>query len=75
MTRSETLSRPFLETLAAALAAILGKAYALFEAYTEARARSMVARELHRMSDHMLRDIGLHRSEIESTVRGARSWY
>lgn len=75
MNRTQTLSPSFLQALAAALAAAGARARAWLEAYTAARARSVVARELHHMSDHMLRDIGLHRSQIESAVRGERSWY
>jgi uncharacterized protein YjiS (DUF1127 family) len=74
MHRSQTLSPSLLDALAAALAAARDKARAWLEAYAQARARAVVARELHRMSDHLLRDIGLHRSQIETAVRGERPW-
>lgn len=75
MNRAQTLSPSFLEALAAALAAAGAKARAWLEAYSAARGRAVAARQLRHMSDHLLRDIGLHRSDIEDAVRGARSWY
>jgi len=45
---------------------------ALWAAVSAAAARAAAARELRRLSDHQLRDIGLHRSQIESAVRGER---
>ena len=35
------------------------------EAAAQARRRAQARRELHRLSDHMLRDIGLERGQID----------
>lgn len=75
MNRSETLYPLLLDALAAALAAARDKARAWLDAYSQARGRALVAGELHRLSDHMLRDIGLHRSQIEHAVRGEQPWH
>ena len=63
------------EAAYAALAAAGRRLYEVLRARGEARGRAVAARELQGLSDHLLRDIGLHRSQIESAVRGERSWY
>lgn len=63
------------EMVYAALAAAGRRLYALLQARGEARGRAAAARQLQGLSDHLLRDIGLHRSQIERAVRGERLWY
>ncbi len=41
-----------------------------FEGFKRWRTRQASIRELSALNDHMLRDIGIHRSEIRSVVRG-----
>ena len=58
------------EVLSAMASAAAGKVYGALQAYAAARGRAAAARELQRLSDHTLRDIGLHRSQIDAMVRG-----
>jgi uncharacterized protein YjiS (DUF1127 family) len=37
--------------------------------FLAARARARARNELHALSDHLLRDLGLHRSQINSLYR------
>ena len=43
------------------------------ESWRERREEKRAMRHLRRMSDHTLRDIGIHRTEISSMVRHGRS--
>jgi uncharacterized protein YjiS (DUF1127 family) len=63
-----------LEVLWAMVAAAAARVYAALRAATEARGRAAAARELERLSDHTLRDIGLHRSQIGVALREQRPW-
>ena len=74
MNRAERISYPFLEVVAVMLAAAWEKAREAARVYAEARRRGAAARELERLSDHVLRDIGLHRSQIRLAVREQRPW-
>ena len=74
MNRAERISYPFAEVVAVMLAAAWEKAREAARLYAEARRRSAAARELERLSDHTLRDIGLHRSQIGLAVREQRPW-
>jgi len=53
---------------AAALAAALGAIRRALEAYAAARGRRVAMRQLERMSDRALRDIGLERGQIRAAV-------
>jgi len=57
------LSQSFLEVLWAALAAAASRVWQVLLAYSEARGRAASERELQRLSDHLLRDIGLYNGE------------
>jgi uncharacterized protein YjiS (DUF1127 family) len=70
MNRSERISYPFVQVLAVMLAAAYEKVRDAILAYGEARGRAAVARQLQHLSDHTLRDIGLHRSQIDALMRG-----
>jgi uncharacterized protein YjiS (DUF1127 family) len=70
MNRAERVSYPFLEVLAVLLAAAYEKVRDAVLAYGEERARAAAASQLQHLSDHMLRDIGLRRSQIEAVARG-----
>ncbi|HEX9182966.1 MAG TPA: DUF1127 domain-containing protein [Burkholderiales bacterium] len=74
MNRAERISYPFAEVVAVMLAAAWEKAREAARLYAEARRRGAAARELERLSDHTLRDIGLHRSQIGLAVREQRPW-
>ena len=74
MNRAERISYPFAEVVAVMLAAAWEKAREAAQLYAEARRRGAAARELERLSDHTLRDIGLHRSQIGAAVREQRPW-
>lgn len=74
MNRAERISYPFAEVVAVMLAAAWEKAREAARLYAEARRRGAAARELERLSDHTLRDIGLHRSQIGAAVREQRPW-
>jgi uncharacterized protein YjiS (DUF1127 family) len=63
-----------LEVLWAMASAAAARVYAALRAAAEARGRAAAARELERLSDHMLRDIGLHRSQIRAYVRKGVWW-
>ena len=67
----ERVSRySMIEVLWAMASATAARVHAILRVYAEARGRQAAARELQRLSDHTLRDIGLHRSQIEAIVRG-----
>jgi len=67
----ERVSRySMIEVLWAMASAAAARVYAVLLAYAEARGRRVAARELQRLSDHTLRDIGLHRSQIDALVHG-----
>jgi uncharacterized protein YjiS (DUF1127 family) len=75
MNRSERISYPVAEAAAAGLAAAWTKARELADAWFEARSRVVAIRELQRLSDRTLRDIGLERADIFDAVhRGRRPW-
>ncbi|HET9736271.1 MAG TPA: DUF1127 domain-containing protein [Burkholderiales bacterium] len=74
MNGAERISYPFVEIVAVMLAAAWEKAREAMRLYAEARRRGAAARELERLSDHMLRDIGLHRSQIGAALREQRPW-
>lgn len=58
-----------LAALAAALASALSSAADAATAWARARGKAATRRELHNLTDHALRDIGLHRSQIDSLFR------
>ncbi len=58
-----------LALLAASLAGALSSACDTVAAWAEARGKAATRRELHGLSDHTLRDIGLHRSQIDGLFR------
>lgn len=72
MNRSERLSYPAAEALGDALAAGWVRVRAAFAACVELRSKAAAIRELERLSDHMLKDIGLHRSGIRDAVSKQR---
>jgi uncharacterized protein YjiS (DUF1127 family) len=74
MNRAERISYPFAEVVAVMLAAAWEKAREAARVYAEARRHGAAAREMQRLSDHMLRDIGLHRSQIGLAVREQQPW-
>lgn len=74
MNRAERISYPFVEVVAVMLTAAWEKARAAMRLHAEARRRGAAARELERLSDHLLRDIGLHRSEIHAAIAEPRPW-
>jgi len=59
-----------IEVLRAMASAAAARVRAILRVYAEERARRAAAQELQRLSDHTLRDIGLHRSQIDAIVRG-----
>ena len=74
MNRAERVSYPFTEVVAAMLAAAYEKSREVLRAWAEARRRAAAVRQLERLSDPMLRDIGLHRSQIGAALREQRPW-
>jgi uncharacterized protein YjiS (DUF1127 family) len=74
MNGAERISYPLVEVVAVMLAAAWEKAREAARVYAEARRRGAAARELERLSDHMLRDIGLHRSQIHAAIAEPRPW-
>lgn len=72
MNRSERLSYPLGAALADALASAWRRVRRGLAAYLELRSKAAAIRELERLSDHMLRDIGLHRSGIREAVDRAQ---
>jgi uncharacterized protein YjiS (DUF1127 family) len=82
MNKTEKISYPFAEVVAVMLAAAYEKARGALRAardalraYGEARARAAAATgELQYLSDHVLRDIGLHRSQIRAYLRNGLWW-
>lgn len=75
MNRVERLSYPYGEALAAVLAAVWARVRNAFRAYVETRSREAAIRELERLSDRTLRDIGIERSDIRDAVyRSAQRW-
>jgi uncharacterized protein YjiS (DUF1127 family) len=63
-----------LEVLWAMASAAAARVYAALRVAAEARGRAAAARELERLSDHMLRDIGLQRSQLRAYVRKGHWW-
>lgn len=75
MNRVERMSYPYGEALAALLAAAWARARNAFRAYVEARSREAAIRELERLSDRTLRDIGIERGDIRDAVyRSEQRW-
>lgn len=72
MNRSERLSYPAAEALGDALAAAWVRVRDAFARYVELRSKAAAIRELERLSDHMLKDIGLERSGIRDAVNKQR---
>jgi uncharacterized protein YjiS (DUF1127 family) len=70
MNRAERISYPFVQALAVMLVAAYEKVRDAILVYGEMRSRAAVARHLQHLSDHTLRDIGLHRSQIDAIARG-----
>ena len=58
------------EVLSAMASAAAARVYRALQAHAAARGRAAAVRELQRLSDHTLRDIGLHRSQIDTIVHG-----
>jgi len=59
-----------IEVLWALASTAAARVRVVLRTYAEERGRRAAARELQRLSDHTLRDIGLHRSQIEAIARG-----
>jgi uncharacterized protein YjiS (DUF1127 family) len=57
------------DAAAAGLERVLSRLRAALVRYGEARSRSVAIRQLERLSDETLRDLGLHRSRIRDFVR------
>ena len=74
MNKAERISYPFLEVVAVMAAAAWQSMRDMAVAYAKARGRRAAATELERLSDHTLRDIGLHRSQIGAALREPRPW-
>jgi len=74
MNGAQRISYPLVEVVAVMLAAAYEKSRAVLRAWAEARRRAAAVRQLERLSDHMLRDIGLHRSQIGAALREQRPW-
>ena len=72
MNRSERISYPVAEALGEALGAAWLKLGRAWNAYVEARAHAAAIRELERLDDRILKDIGLHRSAIREAVHKSR---
>ena len=73
MNRSEGISYPAADALAAALAAAWARAREMHAAWLEARSRTLAIRQLQQLSDRTLRDIGLERADIfDAAHRGRR---
>jgi uncharacterized protein YjiS (DUF1127 family) len=70
MNHAHGISYPRTQALAEALAAASGKLRRVFEACAEARGRHIAVRQLERLSDRTLRDIGLERGRIRDAVYG-----
>ena len=70
MNQAERISYSRTEALAEAFAGLWRRIVEALVDYTEARGRAAAVRELERLSDRTLRDIGLHRSQIRSVVYG-----
>jgi uncharacterized protein YjiS (DUF1127 family) len=73
MNRAQRISYPWTEALAEVFAGAWRRIAEAIDAYGEARGRAAAVRELERLGDRTLRDIGLHRSQIHSAVYGDRS--
>jgi uncharacterized protein YjiS (DUF1127 family) len=54
-----------LETIASLAGSALRSVWRGVQHLNELRAKAKMQRDLHALSDHMLRDIGLHRSQID----------
>ena len=75
MNRSERISYPVADAAAAGLAAAWAKARDVFAGWVAAHSRTLAIRELQRLSERTLRDIGLERADIFDAVhRGRRPW-
>ena len=75
MNHSERISYTAADALGAGLAAAWTRVRDAFRAYVTIRSRETAIRELERLSDHTLRDIGLRRGEIRDAVyRKAMPW-
>jgi uncharacterized protein YjiS (DUF1127 family) len=70
--RAQTQSYPVAEAIGEAIARAWRGIGTALTAFAEARGRAAAIRELERLSDRTLRDIGLHRSQIRSTVYAGR---
>jgi len=73
MNRAQSMSYPVAEALAEAFAGARRRIVEAVDAVAEARGRAAAVRDLERLSDRTLRDIGLHRSQIRAAVNGDRS--
>lgn len=75
MNHSERMTYTAADALGAGLAAAWTRVRNAFRDYVEVRSRESAIRELERLSDHTLRDIGLHRGGIRDAVnRKAMPW-
>ena len=74
MNKAERISYPFVEVVAVMAIAAWHKLSDVAVAYAKERGRRAAATELERLSDHTLRDIGLHRSQIGAALREPRPW-
>lgn len=72
MSAAASLRLSAADGLAAFLGGVRRRLRAALIFYVNARSRAAAIRQLESLSDEMLRDIGLPRSEIRSTVRRAQ---
>lgn len=73
MHRPEGITHPWNGALAKRLAGAWAPIAAAARRFAESRARAQAVKELERLSDRALYDIGLHRGQIRAAVYGVRS--
>jgi uncharacterized protein YjiS (DUF1127 family) len=75
MHQSERITYTAADAIGAGLSAAWTRLRNAFRSYVEVRSRESAIRELERLSDHTLRDIGLQRGELRDVVyRKAMPW-
>jgi len=73
MNQAQRIPYPWTEALTEALAGAWRSIAKAADALAEARGRAAAIRDLERLSDRTLHDIGLHRNQIRAAVHGGRS--